>query len=163
MNLEHALPPDELLLARLTAVKLGKVMHGLMSVGTACLEMESPADFLAGRERTPLGLIEVLSCIGVKPTDVDKIQILRAEADQLAEMTGRFHRYFMELAPWRTMSASDVQTAVARLGDSYAEFCRRLGGFCALLGMDADFSEQGRQDRSMLEGLFRSLRAGQPA
>src|SRR5262245_42979363 len=68
-----AVPEDELRLARLTASKLARVLHGLLSVGTGALELERPADFLAGREQTPLGFLEVLRCTGVRAGHADKL------------------------------------------------------------------------------------------
>ena len=82
MNLTHAIPEVELLLARLTTTKLAKVMHGFLSVGSASLEMASPSDFLTGREKTPLGFLAVLRCIGVNVHNVDKLPLLRQQVDQ---------------------------------------------------------------------------------
>ncbi len=157
MNLTDALPQDELLLAQLTASKLAKVMHGLMSVGTASLGMEASRDFLTDRDKTPLGFLEVLACIGVNPGHADKIPLLRERVKELADVTSQFHRSFIELTNWRSMSLQDIKATVERLGDSYTEFCRLLGGFCSLLGMDSDYSEQAQQDRSLLEAFFQTL------
>jgi hypothetical protein len=159
MNLTNALPDDELLLAQLTAAKLAKVMHGMMSVGTASLELESPTDFLAGREKTPLGFLEVLRCIGVKAEYVDQIPLLRQQVHQLTDLASRFHGQFMELARWRNMSPRDVSAAVDRLGDCYTQFCQQLADFCSLLGMDSDYSEQAQQDRMILDAFFHTVGA----
>ena len=157
MNLTDALLEEELLLARLTASKLAKVMHGIMSVGTASLEMECPTDFLTGREKTPLGFLEVLRCIGVKAEQVDQVPVLRQQVHQLAELTTRFHGLFMELAHWRNMSPQEVSATVDRLGDCYSQFCQQLGDFCCLLGMDADYSAQVQQDKMILDAFFQMV------
>src|SRR4051812_29616242 len=144
MNLTESLPQDELTLARLVASKLAKVMHGLMSVGTASLGMEASKDFLAGRDKTPLGFLEVLGCIGVKPGHADKIPLLRERVRELADVTSQFHQQFIELTNWRQMSPRHINAAVERLGDRYALFCQRLGAFCSMLGLEADFTEQAK-------------------
>jgi hypothetical protein len=157
MNLTHALPQDELLLARLTASKLAKIMHGLLSVGSASLSMESPTDFLTGREKTPFGFLEVLRCIGVYAEHIDVVQLLRQQVDQLSDLTRQFHTLFMELARWRTMSIQDVRALVDRLGDTYSQFCQLLGVFCSQLGMDSDYSDQAQQDRNYLEAVIQTV------
>jgi hypothetical protein len=157
MDLTDALPRNELVLAQLTADKLGKVMHGLVSVGTASLELESPADFLTGREKTPLGFLEVLRCIGVKPGHADKIELLRERVGELSESTNRVHGALMELADWRNMPSQEVDAAVDRLGESYARFCKRLDMFCSLLGMESNTSDRARQDIDLLEAFFQTV------
>jgi hypothetical protein len=156
MDVSNALPEQELLLARLTASKLGKVMNGLMSVGTTTLELESPADFLTHRDRTPLGFLEVLGCIGVKPGHADLIPLLRERVEELAAIVAQFHRLFMELTNWRSMPPRTAGATVERLADQYAQFCERLGAFCAMLGMDSDFSQQALQGRAHLVGFFQT-------
>lgn len=163
MNLTQAIPQDELLLARLTASKLAKLMHGLLSVGSASLELDSPSDFLAGRERTPLGFLEVLRCTGVNVEHVDKVQLLREQVDQLCELTRQFHGLFMELAHWRTMSVQDTRASVDAVADSYTQFCRRLGDFCSQLGMDADFTAQAQLDRELLDAVFQTVLSNESA
>jgi hypothetical protein len=157
MNLAHALPQDELLLAQLTASKLAKVMHGLMSVGTGSLEMASPTDFLSGRDKVPLGFLEVLRCIGVKPGHTDKIEVLRQQVDQLSELTSRFYTVFMELAHWRSMSREDVRQTADRLVVSYTEYLQRLGAFCSMLGMDPDYSAKAQIGRFGIDSFLRTL------
>lgn len=159
MPFSDAIPESELILARLTAAKLAKVMHGLMSVGTGSLELDSPADFLAGRQQTPLGFLAVLGCIAVKPGHADKITTLRERVTELSELTTAVHAEFMALAGWRSMSAQDIQTTVDRLGDRYAQFCQRLGAFCALLGEEADYASQAELARSHLNAFFRTIAA----
>jgi hypothetical protein len=156
MNLTDALPQDELTLARLTAAKLAKVMHGLVSVGAASLAMETSMDFLTGRDKTPLGFLEVLACVGVRPGHEDKISLLRERVKELADLTSQFHRLFIELTNWRSMPPPDVNATVERLGDSYALFCQRLGDFCSMLGMQADFTQQAIQDRRYLVAAFQT-------
>ncbi len=163
MNLSHTLPQDELQLARLTAAKLARVMHGLMSVGTASLEMASPTDFLAGREQVPLGFLEVLRCVGVKPGHADKVELLRQPVQQLTDLARQFHGSFLELAHWRSLPPEDLHAALDRLGDCYLQFCRGLETFCSLLGMEANYSDQARQDRALLEGFFQTLPVPQAA
>ena len=157
MNLTDPLPQDELTLARLTASKLAKVMHGLMSVGTASLGMEPSTDFLTDRDKTPLGFLEVLGCIGVKPGHTDKIPLLRERVKELADVTSQFHRLFIGLAKWRKMSSQDIDATVEFLGESYTRFCQLLGAFCAMLGMDADFTQQAIQDRNYLVASFQTV------
>jgi hypothetical protein len=159
MGLTDALPPDELLLARLTASKLARVMHGLLSVGTAALEMESPAAFLAGREKAPLGFLEVLRCIGVRPGHADKVELLRERVGELSELGSRCHGLLLELARWRDLAPQEVRAAVDRLGETYAQFCRRLGLFCSLLGVEADYSGQAQQDPALLGAFFQTVSA----
>jgi len=161
MDLTDALPRNELLLAQLTTDKLGKVMHGLVSVGTASLELESPADFLTGREKTPLGFLEVLRCIGVKPGHADKIDLLRERVDELSESTNRVHGALMELADWRNMPPQDIEATVDCLGNDYARFGQRLDTFCSLLGMESNYSDQARQDSALLEAFFKTVFAHQ--
>src|SRR3954454_10298683 len=127
MDVSNALPEHELLLARLTASKLGKVMNGLMSVGTTTLELDSPVDFLAHRNRTPLGFLEVLGCIGVKPGHTDVIPLLRERVEELAAIVVQFHQLFMELTNWRSMYPQAVDATADRLADHYRLFCERLG------------------------------------
>jgi hypothetical protein len=154
MSLAESIPPDELQLARLTASKLSKVVNGLVSVGTGCLMMPSPLDFLAGRDRTPLGFVEVLRCIGVKPGHADKIPLLREQADQLARSIQHVHAGLLRLASWRSLPAPEIHEAVEQLCEGYEQFCARLGNFSALLGLEADSSAQARVARVGLEGLF---------
>jgi hypothetical protein len=162
MNLTDALPQNELILARLAAAKLAKVMHGIMSVGTASLGMETSMDFLTNRDKTPLGFLEVLGCIGVRPGHEDKIPLLRERVKELADVTSQFHRLFIELTNWRSMLPADINTAVERLGDSYSLFCQRLGDFCSMLGMESDFTQQVIQDRSYLIAAFRVISPKEP-
>jgi hypothetical protein len=157
MNLVHAIPQEELLLGQLTTSKLGKVMHGFMSVGIASLEMASPIDFLSDKDKVPLGFLEVLRCISIKPGHADKIELLGQQVNQLSDLTIQFHRLFLELANWRTMSSEEVHARVSRLGDCYAWICQSLEAVSSLLGKAADYSEQSRQDRNMLEGFFHSV------
>ncbi len=157
MNLTDALPQDELVLARLTAVKLAKVMHGLLSVGTGSLEMEPAGAFLAGRDKTPLGFLEVLGCIGVKDGNADKIPLLRERVKELADLTREFHRLFMDLTDWRRLSPQEINAKVDRLGDRYTLFCQRLGAFCSMLGMESDFTQQAIQDRNYLRAFFQRV------
>jgi hypothetical protein len=159
MDLTQALPQDEQFLAQLTTPKLAKVMHGFLSVATTSLQMESPADFLGGREKTGLGFLEVLRCVGVKPGHADKIEFLRQRVDQLSELGRRFHGLFLELAGWRSMSPQDIRITVERLGDTYAQFCQLLGTFRSELGADSDYSAQARQDRDMLDAFLPTLAA----
>ncbi len=102
MNLAHAIPEDDLLLARLVSSKLASVLHGIVSVGVAALELDSPADFLTGKDRVVLGFLEVLRCIGVRPGHADKVELLRQHVNQLADLAVQFHSCFLELAHWRT-------------------------------------------------------------
>jgi hypothetical protein len=154
MNLTDALPQDELILARLTAAKLAKVLHGWISVGTAALAMETATDFLNGRDKTPLGFLEVIGCIGVKPGHQSKIPFLRDRVRELVDATSQFHRLFLELANWRSLPPLAVQAAVERLGDSYTSLCQRLGDFCSMLGVESDLARQAVQDRSYLVAAF---------
>jgi hypothetical protein len=157
MDLTDALPHDELILARLTATKLAKVMHGLLSVGTGSLKLEPSGAFLTGRVKTPLGFLEVLGCIGVKPGHADKIPLLRERVKELADLTSQFYRLFMDLTDWRRLSPQEINTKVDRLGDSYALFCQRLGAFCSMLGMESDFTQQAIQDRNYLRAFFQTV------
>jgi hypothetical protein len=157
MNLTDTLPPEELVLARLTTDKLAKVMHGLMSVGTASLELDSPADFLAGREKTPLGFLEVLRCIGVRPGHAGAIELLRERVGELSDGVVRIHAGLVELAGWRSTPPPMVDAEVVRLADDYALFCDRLESFGSLLGMEGTYADQARRDRAGLEGFFRSV------
>lgn len=156
MNLEHAILPEELVLARLTAAKLGKVMHGLMSVGAASLELDSPTDFLTGREKTPLGFLEVLSCIGVAAEYGDKVPLLRQPVRQLSSLVRQFHRQLIDLASWRSLSPEETRAAVCRVADSYTQFCEVLSEFCGMLGMDVNLRQQANQDRALLEAFFQA-------
>lgn len=158
MDLKEALPPNERMLAQLTVTKLGKVMHGLLSVGTAALEMDSPADFLAGREKTPLGFLEVLHCIGVNHEHVDELPELRERVAELTDLTSQFFRVFTELANWRQMSSPDLKATVDRLCDRYTRFCQRLGLFCSMLGMDNDYTQQATQDTYYIGTFFQTVR-----
>jgi len=159
MNLSLECPPDELLLAKLAIAKLAKLMHGLLSVGMATVAMEPPTamNFLEGRDKPPLAFLEVLRCTGVRPDSADKVKQLRLQVEQIGDAMSQFHRLFLNLAQWRDMSAEDVRTDTDRFGDSYVDFCRLLGEFSALLGMEADFSDQARQDRNYLEGVIATL------
>lgn len=157
MNLTDALPPEELVLARLTTDKLAKVMHGLWSVGTASLELDSPADFLAGREKTPLGFLEVLRCIGVRPGHAGAIELLRERVGELSDGVDRIHAGLMELAGWRSTSPQMVDAEVERLADEYVRFCDRLESFGSLLGMEANYADQARGGRAGLEGFFQAV------
>jgi hypothetical protein len=159
MNLTDALPQDELTLARLTAAKLAKVLHGWISVGTASLAMETATDFLNGRDKTPLGFLEVLGCIGVKPGHQSKIPFLRDRVKELAEATSQFHRLFLELANWRSLPPPDVRAAAEQLGDGYTSLCQRLDDFCSILGLELDLARQAVQDRSYLVAAFQTMTA----
>lgn len=117
--------------------------------------MDSPADFLAGRDKTPLGFLEVLKCIGVKPGHADKIPLLRQKVDELTNLTERFHANFMELSQWRTISPQDVRETVDRLSEMYTAFCILLGAFCTTLGMEEEYSQQADQDKYILDSWYR--------
>jgi hypothetical protein len=159
MDLAHAISEDDLLLAQLTASKLGKVMHGIMSVGVASLEMPSPTDFLSGKDKVLLGFLEVLRTIGLKPGHTDKIEMLRQQVNQLSDLTRRFHNRFLEIARWRTMSSEDIQATVDHLSECYSQLCQSLGAFCSLFGKRSDYSEQARQGIAMLDAFFQTVPA----
>ena len=157
MNLIDVLPRDELTLAQLTAAKLAKIMHGLMSVGTASLGMETGKDFLKDRDQSPLGFLAVLNCIGVNPNHTNTIAPLRERVSDLEEVTREWHRNFVELTNWREMSAESVQVTVERVGDRYTLFCQQLSEFCSMLGMESDFTQQAMEDKTYLEAFFQTV------
>jgi hypothetical protein len=154
MNLTTILPQDELVLARLTVAKLAKVVHGLLSTGTACLALPSPETFLTGREKTPLGFLEVLGCIGVNPGHADKIPMLRERVKELSELVSQSHRELLELAVWRTLSSENIHHIVGQLSDTYTQFCQKLQAFGTMLEMDVNYSKQAQEDVQMLEAFF---------
>jgi hypothetical protein len=159
LDLSDALPPDELRLARLTAVKLAKVMFGLMSVGTGSLLFDPPNDFLAGREKTGQGFLEVLGYTGVKAGHSDKQPILWERVQRLSALAERCCRQLIRLNGWRSMTVEQVATLTNQLSDDYAQFCRDLGEFCSLLGPNADFSEQAANVRLMLDSFGQTATA----
>jgi hypothetical protein len=154
MSVTQTAPTDNLLLARLTAAKLAKVMHGILSVGTACLETKSLEQFLNGREKLPLALIEVLRSSVGKPDDPKQFE---NEMDRMADLVQRFHSHFAGLSQWREMAPAELRAAFSRLGDCYAEFCNLLGAIGTRLGMDLKLAEQATKDRDYLEAFFKSL------
>jgi len=157
MNLSHFIPRDDLLLAELPSAKLADVLHGIMSVGVACLELKSPTDFLTGKDRVLLGFLEVLRCIGVKPGHADKVELLRQPVDQLADLAVQFHSVFMELGHWRNMPSKDIREVGNRLAMSYAQFFQALGAFCSLLGLKSDYSAKVQQGRDRVDEFLRTL------
>jgi hypothetical protein len=157
MNLADAILPDDLLLARLVTSKLASVTHGILSVGVASLELDSPTDFLMGKDRVLLGFLEVLRCIGVRPGHVDKIEMLRQAVNQLAERAVEFHRAFLELAQWRTMPSAAIHETAERLAARYTDFIRSLAGFSALLSLDSDYSGKAQLGRDRVDEFLRIL------
>jgi len=103
MALSHAIPADDLLLARLAAAKLAKLVRGLFTVGLAALETDRPLDFLHGRERPPLAFVEVLACAG----------LFRREAEALADSVREIHGGLAALA-----SPPIQRDAAERLADA---------------------------------------------
>jgi hypothetical protein len=160
MHVAHAIPEDELLLARLASAKLAGIVHGMMSVGVAALEAESPADFLAGKDRAMLAFIEVLECIGVKPGFGEIVQTLRRDAGKLSGLALRFHRHFLDVACWRTLSSPNLSAAADRLFASYADLCQALDAFRAHLGVESDCSPQVQKAR---EAVYATLNLCTPA
>src|SRR5204863_338932 len=79
---------DALVLARLAAAKLAKLVRGWFTVATAALETDRPLAFLAGRERPPLAFIEVLASLAH----------LRHRAEALADSAREIHARLVELA-----------------------------------------------------------------
>jgi hypothetical protein len=154
MDSARAIPEDELLLARLASAKLAKMLQGIMSVGTAALELESPADFLTGKDRALLAFIQVLECIGVKPGFGEIVQTLRLDATKLSLLALRFHQHFLDVARWRTLSAPDLCAAADRLLASYAELCQALDAFREHLGVECDCSPQVQQARQALSATL---------
>jgi hypothetical protein len=148
MNAIQAPPNEDLLLAQLVAAKLAKVMHGLMSVGAGSLQTSSAHDFLCGRHKLPLSLIEVFRCIYLGPNKVD---LLRKSVDHLAEITREFHTEFVLLAGWREMTRDEVQATVNRLSQSYAEFCQNLQNLCLHFDVEVDLMVQAHHDIDMLQ------------
>jgi hypothetical protein len=159
MNLADAIPPDDLLLARLVTSKLASVTHGILSVGVAALELDSPTEFLTGKERVILGFLEVLRCIGVRPGHADKIELLRQAVNQLAERGVGFHSRFLELARWRTMPAAAIHETAERLKALYTDFLRSLAAFSALLGQDSDYTGKAQQGRNRVDEFLLTLNA----
>jgi hypothetical protein len=157
MNLADAIPPDDLLLARLVTSKLASVAHGILSVGVAALELDSPADFLTGKDRVILGFLEVLRCIGVRPGHADKIELLREPVNQLAEQVVEFHSSFLDLARWRTMPSAAILETAERLAVLYTDFLGSLAAFSALLGLDSDFTGRAQQGRNRVDEFLRTL------
>jgi hypothetical protein len=157
MNLADAIPQDDLLLARLVCSKLAKVVNGIVSVGAATLELESPTDFLAGKDKIVLGFLEVLRCIGVKPGHADKVELLRRQADQLSELAVLFHSRFMELTRWRAMSPEAICETVGRFSAVYGDFFQALEAFSSLLGMDDDYSSTAQQGKRRVGELLQTL------
>jgi hypothetical protein len=146
MNLKAAVPPDELLLAQLAASKLSKIVHGLMSVGLASLELEPPGNFLAGRDKVLLGFVEVLRCIAVKPGHGEELELLRHSVERISVLAQQFHAQFPELAGWRALPSDRVREGAHRLLASYTALCESLGALCLLLG--ADFTESNHVQRA---------------
>jgi hypothetical protein len=158
MNLADAIPPDDLLLARLVTSKLASVTHGILSVGVAALELDSPNDFLTGKDRVILGFFEVLRSIGVRPGHADKIELLRQAVNQLAERASEFHRRLLELAQWRTMPSAAIHETAERLSALYTDFLHSLAAFSALLGLDSDFSGKAQQGKNRVDEFLRILK-----
>jgi hypothetical protein len=154
MNVAQVIPPDELLLARLASAKLAKLISGLMSVGVSSLQLESPAGFLANRDKVLLGFIEVLRCIGVKPGNGESQERLRHQADELFDLARQFHQHFIQLAAWRTLSPPQVQATADGLLAKYAALCQALAVFRNLLGEEADPSAGIQQGQEMLAAFL---------
>ena len=157
MNLASAVPRDDLLLAQLSIAKLAEVMHGILSVGVASLELESPTDFLAGKDQVLLGFLEVLRCIGLRPGHAGQVELLRRPVDQLADLALQFHRAFMALAHWRTLSPEETRATANGLADCYTQFFQALGDFGALFGMHADYSAKTQQGKNRVEEFLQTL------
>jgi hypothetical protein len=158
MSIANAIPQDDLLLARLVSSKLASVMHGIVSVGVATLELNSPTDFLTGKDRVILGFLEVLRCIGVQPGHADKVELLRQQVNQLSELAVGFHGRFMELAQWRTMPTTAVHETAHRLSELYTDFLRSLGAFTSLFGLDSDYTSKAQQGRNRVNEFLQTLK-----
>lgn len=157
MNLANAIPQDDLVLARLVCAKLAGIMNGIVSVGVATLELESPADFLAGKDKVVLGFLEVLRSVGVQPGQAEKVELLRQHVNQLSELAALFHRRFMELTQWRVMAPENVRDAADRLSVTYTDLFRALGAFSSLLGMDPDYSGKIQDGRRRVDEFLLTL------
>lgn len=155
MDLTEALPHGELVSARLTVLKIAKVMGGLMSVGTASLQLDDRGGFLAGRDKTLLGAIEALRCLGVKAEHAEAIEPLRSRVRELSELASRFHALFMDLTPWRDLPAGEVESTADRLADCYARFCDRLTDLGSRLGIEVEFSITASLGRMFMEDFVR--------
>jgi hypothetical protein len=157
MSLAEALPQDDLLLARLCLSKMADVTHGILSVGLACLELPSPADFLAGKDKVLLGFVEVLRSLGTKPGHADKVELLRRQADALADRATEFHGLLMRLARWRALSPAETRETARCLAESFARFFQSLATFSSLLGMKTDYSEKVQEGTERLHGFLQVL------
>jgi len=157
MNVANAIPEDDLILARLVCSKLASIVKGIVSVGVATLELESPADFLVGKDKVVLGFLEVLRSVGVQPGHADKVELLRQHVKQLSELAVLFNRRFMELAQWRVMPAGYIRAAAGRLSAIYTDFFRALAAFSSLLGMDSDYSSKIQEGRRRVDEFLLTL------
>ncbi len=158
MNLADAIPPDDLLLARLVCSKLVNVLNGVVSVGVASLELESPTEFLADKDRLILGFLEVLRCVGVRPGHADKVELLRQPVHRLMELATLFHRHFMELTRWRSLPPEAVRETAGRLSGAYTDFVRSLGAFSSLLGMGPECYVKAQQGISRVDDFLQVLK-----
>jgi hypothetical protein len=163
MNGTTALTPDELLLAQLASAKLAKLIKGLMSVGVGALQLAAPSDFLAGGDQVLLAFIEVLRCTGVNPKCGEFFYRLRQQTDQLSDRARQFHRHFLELAAWRTMAPPEVRATANRLVANYTDFCHSLAAFRALIGVEADDSDQVQQGRDLISAFLNDCLPVPPA
>ncbi len=157
MNLSDAILPDDLLLARLVTAKLVNVTHGILSVGIAALELDSPTDFLTGKDRVILGFLEVLRCVGVRPRHADKIELLRQAVNKLTERAVEFHGCFLELAQWRTMPAAAIHETAKRLAALYTDFLHSLAALAALLGVDLEYTGNAQQAENRVDDFLQVL------
>jgi hypothetical protein len=100
----------------------------------------------------------VLRCIGVRPGNADKIELLRQAVNQLAERAVEFHSCFLELAAWRTMTSTAIHETADRLAALYTDFLHSLAAFSALLGLDSDYTGKAQQGRNRVDEFLRILK-----
>jgi hypothetical protein len=157
MKTDNVFLEKELLLGRLLRSKLVMRLHGLISVGLASLESDSPLPFLIGRDKVVNALIEVLGALTVRPGYDAVQQSIVAHAARMARLWNTFYQNFLALGEWRSMSASDIRAIGDRLIASYSEMGQVIHSFQPIIDDESEDSESWQRTREMLFAMIKDL------
>jgi hypothetical protein len=144
------IPRDELLLAQLLCAKLVFRLRGMLSVGLGSLQFSSPVQFLDGRDRPIMTIVEVLSFTGMKPGS-ESAKDFGERLDRVADLCARFFDHLQRLVKWRNMSIKEVQQGMTGLASVYAELLAITQEFLVALGVPTDHSQIQAQGRELIE------------
>src|SRR4051812_32771689 len=107
-NVSDAILPDELKLAQLACTKLTRLVHGLMSVGIAAVELPNAAGFFKGRDEPFLALVTALRYTSVKVGAQRAALAIQAQADAIGASIRTLFDLWLVLADRGSLTAEEV-------------------------------------------------------